>query len=195
MIIHGNGQNQRKYLYAGDAADAFDTILHKGQIGEIYNVGSYDEYSNLELSSKLLQIYGLSDEKRWIEYVIDRPFNDKRYAVDGTKLRSLGWVQNTSFDAGLQTTVQWYRDFPNWWGDIANVLSAYPEVKSKSIVASSGVKEQQPPSTQNGIKRSIDQVLAETNGNIVKQATAGALNGEMKAPTVEMKKRKIDMVA
>lgn len=195
MIIHGNGQNQRKYLYAGDAADAFDTILHKGQIGEIYNVGSYDEYSNLELSSKLLQIYGLSDEKRWIEYVIDRPFNDKRYAVDGTKLRSLGWIQKTSFDEGLQTTVQWYRDFPNWWGDIANVLSAYPEVKAKSVVASSGVKDQHPPSTQNGMKRSIDQALTETNGNIVKQATAGALNGEVKAPNVEMKKRKIDMVA
>lgn len=139
-MLHGDGSPTRNYLYAGDAANAFDTILHKGSIGQIYNVGSYDEVSNTELCDKLLTYldipHGTPEEKaRWIKYTHDRPFNDKRYAVDGSKLRALGWDQQMSFQDGMAITVDWYSKFgERWWGDITKVLTPFPEVSGKRIV-------------------------------------------------------------
>jgi len=136
MVLHGDGSPTRRYLYAGDAADAFDTILHKGQLGQIYNVGSFDEISNLALCSKLLAEMGMqsADFTRWVKYTHDRPFNDHRYAVDATKLRQLGWEQRTSFEDGLKITVEWYRQFgERWWGDITKVLCPFPVVDGDEI--------------------------------------------------------------
>jgi dTDP-glucose 4,6-dehydratase len=133
-VLHGDGSPTRRYLYAGDAADAFDTILHKGALGQVYNVGSYDEISNIDICRMLLKEMGIVHEDqdefgKWIKYTHDRPFNDHRYAVDGTKLRKLGWEQKTSFAEGLKTTVAWYRRFgEEWWGDISKVLSPFPIV-------------------------------------------------------------------
>lgn len=127
-------------MYAGDATDAFDTILHKGHLGQIYNVGSSDEVSNLELCGKILTSMGIPHEapgesRRWIKYTHDRPFNDRRYAVDGTKLRRLGWEQKTSIEEGLRTTVDWYRRFGEvWWGDISHVLTPFPVVSEEEVV-------------------------------------------------------------
>ena len=137
-MLHGDGKNTRRYLYAGDAADAFDTILHKGQIGEIYNVDSRDEISNLDLSMKLLSHFDIpaSSARTWIQYTKDRPFNDKRYAVDATKLRTLGWKQKTSFEEGLKITVDWYREFgKTWWGDVEGVLTPFPVVREGEVYA------------------------------------------------------------
>ncbi|ATY62059.1 dtdp-glucose 4,6-dehydratase [Cordyceps militaris] len=149
VVLHGDGSPTRRYLYAGDAADAFDTILHKGQIGQIYNVGSSDEVSNLDLCAKLLSVMGMVDGcdadpaaimqqpafRTWVKYTHDRPFNDCRYAVDGSKLRRLGWSQRTQLDAGLRITVDWYRRFgETWWGDISHVLTPFPVVEEGSIV-------------------------------------------------------------
>lgn len=141
VVLHGDGSPTRRYLYAGDAADAFDTILHRGQLGQIYNVGSYDEISNLSLCGKLLTKMGLAHEtadefRRWVKYTHDRPFNDHRYAVDGTKLRQLGWEQKTSFEDGLHVTVEWYRAFgEQWWGDISKVLSPFPVVAGSEVLS------------------------------------------------------------
>lgn len=148
--MHGDGSPTRRYLYAGDAADAFDTILHKGQIGQIYNVGSLDEVSNIDLCAKLLSVMGMVDGadasdpatimqkpafRTWVKYTHDRPFNDCRYAVDGSKLRRLGWDQQTNLDEGLRITVDWYRRFGEvWWGDISHVLTPFPVVEEGSIV-------------------------------------------------------------
>ncbi|CCC10630.1 hypothetical protein SMACR_08839 [Sordaria macrospora] len=154
VVLHGDGSPTRRYLYASDAADAFDTILHRGQLGEIYNVGSYDEISNLSLCHKLLSEMEIISPRspsssppcnyttspassplvaeqeefyRWVKYTHDRPFNDHRYAVDGTKLRKLGWEPKKSFEEGLRITVDWYRRFgERWWGDITNVLTPFP---------------------------------------------------------------------
>ena len=119
LLLHGDGKHTRRYLYAGDAADAFDTILHKGTIGQIYNVGSYDEISNLTLCAELLKHFGVEDPAAFsqhVQHTQDRPFNDRRYAVDATKLKNLGWVQKTSFQEGLQVTVDWYKKFgEKWW--------------------------------------------------------------------------------
>lgn len=141
VVLHGDGSPTRRYLYAGDAADAFDTILHRGQLGQVYNVGSYDEISNLDLCRHLLREFGLPHETaqdlaRMVRYTHDRPFNDHRYAVDGTKLRKLGWTQRTSFAEGLKITVAWYRQFgEKWWGDITKVLSPFPIVAGREVVA------------------------------------------------------------
>lgn len=73
--------------------------------------------------------------RRWVKYTHDRPFNDCRYAVDGSKLRRLGWDQKTNLDQGLRTTVDWYRQFgESWWGDISHVLTPFPVVEEGSIV-------------------------------------------------------------
>jgi dTDP-D-glucose 4,6-dehydratase len=128
-------------LYAGDAADAFDTILHKGQLGHTYNVGSYDEVSNFSLCGKLLTEMRIPHDtpeefSKWVKYTHDRPFNDHRYAVDGTKLRQLGWEQKTSFEDGLRSTVAWYRAFGEaWWGDISKVLSPFPIVADREVMS------------------------------------------------------------
>jgi hypothetical protein len=145
LVLHGDGSPTRRYLFAGDAADAFDTILHKGTIGQIYNVGSYDEISNMSLCSKLLtymEIPHSTQEElhKWIKHTHDRPFNDRRYAVDGTKLRKLGWDQKTSFEKGLGITADWYRKYgEKWWGDITKVLTPFPEVANKKVVSAKEV--------------------------------------------------------
>ena len=140
LVLQGDGSNSRKYIYAGDVADAFDTILHKGVLGQIYNVDSDDEVTNLELCSKLLKVFKLPHEmeegvEAWIERGQDRPFNDKRYAVDGRKLRELGWKPKTPFEKGLELTVDWYRQYgETWWGDISPALSPFPVIEGRKLV-------------------------------------------------------------
>ncbi|KAG4419765.1 hypothetical protein IFR04_007075 [Cadophora malorum] len=147
VVLHGDGTPTRRYLFAGDAADAFDTILHKGQMDQIYNVGSYDEISNLTLCSKLLTYLDIphstqEELHKWVKHTVDRPFNDHRYAVDGTKLRQLGWEQKTSFSDGMAITVDWYKRFgEKWWGDITKVLTPFPTVTGTEVVASNELVE------------------------------------------------------
>ncbi|KAF2218088.1 hypothetical protein CERZMDRAFT_92707 [Cercospora zeae-maydis SCOH1-5] len=129
LFIHGKGDNSRRYLYAGDAADAFDTILHRGSMGEIYNVDSKDEIENLDLAKKLCKAFGVEDWEKHIQYTRDRPFNDCRYAVNGDKLAQLGWKQKVSFEDGLARCVEWYQKYSTWWGDIDSILTPFPELK------------------------------------------------------------------
>lgn len=87
---------------------------------------------------KLLSHFGIppASASTWIQYTKDRPFNDKRYAVDGTKLRALGWLQKTSFEDGLKITVDWYRQFgEQWWGDVEGVLTPFPVVRAGEFYA------------------------------------------------------------
>jgi len=137
MILHGDGSPTRRYLFASDAAEAFDTIFHKGKNSEIYNIGSRDEISNKDLCGLLLDQFGIprSDWSKWVEHTNDRPFNDMRYAVDALKLSKLGWSQRTPFSVGLPLTIDWYRKFgEHWWGDISHCLSAFPLVKDEEDV-------------------------------------------------------------
>lgn len=139
LLLHGDGSPTRRYLYAGDIVDALDTILHKGDIGQIYNIASKDEISNTEICHRLLDNFGISqdtltDFAQWVQHTEDRPFNDQRYATDGSKLTALGWQPKTSFDEGLKVTVDWYRRFGEvWWGDISRVLTSFPVVTGNEI--------------------------------------------------------------
>ena len=141
LPLQGNGQHTRHYLHASDAVDAFDTILHKGELGQVYNVGSRDEVSNLQLCEKLFRLFGIdcalpvNTAHSWIERAKDRPFNDPRYPVDGAKLRALGWEQKLGFEEGLRMTVDWYRQFGDtWWGDISPALTAYPVLEGENQI-------------------------------------------------------------
>lgn len=139
LLLHGDGSPTRRYLYAGDIVDALDTIFHKGAIGQIYNIASKDEVSNVEICHRLLDIFGLphstsAELEKWVQRTEDRPFNDQRYATDGSKLASLGWQPQMSFDEGLKRTVAWYRQFGEvWWGDISRVLTPFPVVEGTEI--------------------------------------------------------------
>lgn len=119
LQIQGHGGNSRRYLYGADAADAFDTILHKGCIGSCYNIGSGNEVTNIDVAVKILNCFGFRAAdtlEEYVEWVEDRPFNDSDYRICDDKLKSLGWVQRTDFDVGLAITVQWYRRYScHWW--------------------------------------------------------------------------------
>ena len=105
---------------------ALDLVRRRGRPGEVYNVGGRCERSNLELTSVLLDILGRP--RSLVRFVADRPGHDRRYALDSTKLRSLGWAPAHSFDAGLAETVEWYREHREWWEPIkSGAYRAYYE--------------------------------------------------------------------
>jgi len=87
----------------------------------------------MQLAEKLLGLFGRTDVKAWIQHTHDRKFNDRRYAVDGSKLHSLGWKQRTKFETALEATVDWYGKFSGWFGDIEGVLTAHPVVKGDLV--------------------------------------------------------------
>jgi dTDP-glucose 4,6-dehydratase len=121
LTIQGSGLHRRRYLYGGDAADGFDTILHKGIEGEAYNIESGDGIVNLEVAVRMLELFGYdpqSDFATRLAWIADRPFNDHDYRVDGSKLASLGWKQKTQFEPGLSATVDWYsKNLNTWWAN------------------------------------------------------------------------------
>jgi len=131
--IHGNGSNQRAFMYVDDVVSAYDLILHKGIIGEIYNFQSKTEVTNLELCDRIILACGKTDVNEWREFVVDRAFNDQRYHVDGKKLFDLGWREKMPFDEGLKITVEWYRanDIEKLWGEntVQIALAAHPSVR------------------------------------------------------------------
>lgn len=102
--IHGDGSSLRSFIHTDDVSSAVDIILHKGKIDEIYNIGSdiKDEKSVLEVTEILVKkIFGTDDADKYIEFVPDRPFNDKRYFITNNKLKSLGWDQTINFNNGI----------------------------------------------------------------------------------------------
>lgn len=128
-VLHGNGLNTRRYLYVADAVYALDTVLHKGKIGSTYNAGTNNEIANIDIAKALLKEFGYGPEEAddHIEYTMDRPFNDARYAIDSYQISLLGWAPTTDFSEGIKKTVQWYREYGNtWWGNIEKVLVAFP---------------------------------------------------------------------
>jgi UDP-glucose 4,6-dehydratase len=129
VTIHGDGSNTRNFLYVEDVARAFDCILHKGQIGRIYNIGGCNELSNIDVAKTLIKLLGKEvDEEDFITFVPDRKFNDLRYTINSGKLHELGWKEEMSWEEGLKTTVDWYRTYTNRYGNIENALVAHPRI-------------------------------------------------------------------
>ena len=108
VTIQGNGTNVRAFLHALDVAKALDLILENGKIGEIYNIGSDEdkEYTVLEIAHILIKLIKNSDDyDSYIEYIEDRPFNDKRYYISNEKVRAMGWSINKDFIEGLKELI------------------------------------------------------------------------------------------
>jgi dTDP-glucose 4,6-dehydratase len=111
--LHGDGSNIRTYIYIKDFLNALDVVFNNGAYGEIYNIGTADEISNIELTKLILK--KLNKDQSYINFTTDRPFNDKRYSIDLTKISSLGWRQQYSLQQGLIETIEWYRQNKDWW--------------------------------------------------------------------------------
>ncbi len=121
LPIYGKGENVRDWLYVIDHASAIDVILHKGKIGDTYNVGGHNEWTNIDLikllcklmDEKLGNAAGISEQL--ISFVKDRAGHDLRYAIDATKLKDeLGWVPSVTFEEGLSKTIDWYLENKDW---------------------------------------------------------------------------------
>lgn len=129
LTVHGDGSNTRNFLFVEDVARAFDTILHRGETGRIYNIGGKNEISNLQVAKDLLRILKLEEkEDELIKFVPDRKFNDLRYTINSSKLHELGWTEQMTWEDGLQKTVQWYRTNTVRFGNIDAALVAHPRI-------------------------------------------------------------------
>ncbi|WP_128905739.1 dTDP-glucose 4,6-dehydratase [Halorubrum amylolyticum] len=106
LPVYGDGSNVREWLYVEDNCRAIMTVLENGAPGEVYNIGSGTELTNIDVTERIIEIVGGSEDQ--IEFVEDRPGHDQRYSLDATKLRSLGWEPERSFEDGLAETVEYY---------------------------------------------------------------------------------------
>ena len=109
VTIQGDGSCVRAFLHVSDTCEAFEHILLKGKIGEIYNIGCDEkmEYSVMEITQILIKkIKKTEDYNEWIEYIADRPFNDKRYYISNNKLKQLGWKININFMQGIDDLIE-----------------------------------------------------------------------------------------
>ena len=111
--LYGDGLNVRDWMFVRDNCMGVDLVLRRGEVGQIYNIGAGNELTNRQITDRLLAILG-KDESA-VEYVEDRLGHDRRYSIDTTKVRQLGWTPATSFDEGLEETVRFYRDNRDWW--------------------------------------------------------------------------------
>ncbi len=125
--IYGKGENIRDWLYVEDHTEAIDFIFHKGKIGETYNIGGNNEWTNIKLIRKLCDIMdkklnrNVGESQQLITFVTDRLGHDLRYAIDASKIRdSLGWFPKTNFEEGLEKTVEWYLQNNEW---LMNIVS------------------------------------------------------------------------
>ncbi|CAH9104325.1 unnamed protein product [Cuscuta epithymum] len=127
LPIHGDGANVRSYLYCEDVAEAFDVILHKGEVGHVYNIGTKKERRVIDVANDICRLFKMDGEKS-IEFVENRPFNDQRYFLDDEKLKNLGWSERTVWEDGLKKTIEWYTQNPDWWGDVSGALLPHPRM-------------------------------------------------------------------
>jgi len=114
LPVYGKGENVRDWLHVADHCAAIDFIIHKGRVGEVYNVGGHNERTNLAVVKTILKV--LDKPENLINYVTDRPGHDLRYAIDPTKLETeLGWKPQYNFDTGIWQTIEWYVTHKEWW--------------------------------------------------------------------------------
>lgn len=117
LPVYGQGLNVRDWLYVEDHCKAIDLIIHKGNSGEVYNVGGHNEMSNIDIVKLICKELDKSDSL--ITYVADRKGHDMRYAIDPSKInKELGWLPETKFAEGIKKTIKWYLENRKWWEDI-----------------------------------------------------------------------------
>lgn len=116
--VYGDGLNVRDWLYVYDHCSAIDTVLHKGKIGEVYNIGGHNEKTNMEITRLILDAMGKDESS--IKYVEDRLGHDRRYAICNDKIQSeLGWEPSLTFEEGIKLTIDWYLNNQEWMKKVA----------------------------------------------------------------------------
>lgn len=111
--VYGDGLNVRDWLYVYDHCEAIDVVLHKGKIGEVYNIGGHNEKTNMEITHLILEAMGKDESS--IKYVEDRLGHDRRYAISNDKITSeLGWKPSITFEEGIKLTIDWYLKNQDW---------------------------------------------------------------------------------
>ncbi|MDD6312813.1 MAG: dTDP-glucose 4,6-dehydratase [Firmicutes bacterium] len=119
LPVYGDGMQIRDWLHVEDHCEAIDTVIHKGKVGEVYNVGGNNEKANIEIVRLIISTIGKSEDL--IKYVKDRPGHDRRYAIDNTKITTqLGWKPKYTFEQGMKETIAWYLDNRKW---VDNIVS------------------------------------------------------------------------
>jgi dTDP-glucose 4,6-dehydratase len=127
LPVYGKGENVRDWLYVEDHARAIDLIFHQGKVGDTYNIGGFNEWSNIELIKVLIKVVDkhlerpVGNSDNLITYVKDRAGHDLRYAIDATKIKSeLGWEPSLQFEEGIEKTVKWYLDNQEWLDNVTS---------------------------------------------------------------------------
>jgi len=113
LPLYGDGKQVRDWIYVEDNCEAIDMIMRKGGSGEIYNVASGNEHTNLDVAKLILQ--ALEKPENLIQFVPDRPGHDRRYSLDISKVRKLGWKLKYGFEEALRRTITWYAKNEWWW--------------------------------------------------------------------------------
>jgi dTDP-glucose 4,6-dehydratase len=116
LPLYGDGRQTRDWLHAEDHAAAIELVLREGGAGEVYNVGGGEEVENVEITRRILELTGRDESL--VRHVADRPGHDRRYSLDSSKLRELGWAPRRNLAEGLADTVDWYRARRDWWEPI-----------------------------------------------------------------------------
>jgi dTDP-glucose 4,6-dehydratase len=113
LPVYGDGLNVRDWIYVLDNCEAIDLVYQKGAFGGIYNIASGNEKTNLEITHLILNALNKSDSL--VQFVKDRPGHDRRYSLDFTEIKKLGWKPKYSFENAMKTTIKWYRENDRWW--------------------------------------------------------------------------------
>jgi dTDP-glucose 4,6-dehydratase len=111
--LYGDGRQVRDWIHARDHAAGIEVILRRGRVGEAYNVGGGNERENIAVARTILE--ELDAPAELLQHVTDRQGHDRRYALDSSKLRALGWRPEIEFETGLRETIAWYREQRAWW--------------------------------------------------------------------------------
>ncbi len=131
LPLYGDGKQQRDYQYVLDHCEGIDLVLHRGKIGESYNIGTGHETDNVDMAHLILKL--LNKPESLIQHVKDRPGHDRRYSLEVTKLRALGWEPAHTFESALEATVKWYVANEWWWRKLKS--GEYMEYYKKQYVS------------------------------------------------------------
>jgi dTDP-glucose 4,6-dehydratase len=129
LPVYGDGLNVRDWIYVVDNCRAIDKVWHKGKAGQIYNIGAGNEETNIKITKLILK--HLNKSQDLITYVKDRPGHDRRYSLNCSKLKKLGWKPSYKFDEAIQKTVDWYLDNQKWWHKIKKKKKQYQKYYEK----------------------------------------------------------------
>jgi len=135
LPVYGDGKNVRDWLYVEDHCSAICEVLHKGKIGDVYNIGGNNEWYNIDIVKIILKLLGKTEDQ--ITYVKDRPGHDRRYAIDSTKIQTeLGWKPAYQFEGGIEATIKWYVENESWWRKVMSgeYLKYYDKNYSSKMV-------------------------------------------------------------